>query len=215
MSNFVLVIDGEKKPLSPCHPAVAKKLLKTGKAAIYRMYPFTIILKRVVEEPNAEPITIKIDPGSKVSGIALVQGVKVIWGAELQHRGQAIRKALQSRRAVRRGRHSRHTRYRKPRFSNRTRPAGWLAPSLLHRVQTTITWVKRLCRLAPITGVMQELVRFDMQGIENPEISGVEYQRGTLAGYEVREYLLEKWNRKCAYCGAEGVPLQIVARRSR
>lgn len=54
-----------------------------------------------------------------------------------------------------------------------------------------------------------ELVRFDMQAMENLEISGLEYQQGTLAGYETREYLLEKWQRKCAYCGKEGVPLQV------
>jgi hypothetical protein len=37
----------------------------------------------------------------------------------------------------------------------------------------------------------------------------VEYQQGTLAGYEVREYLLEKWGRRCAYCDAGNVPLEI------
>jgi hypothetical protein len=30
-----------------------------------------------------------------------------------------------------------------------------------------------------------------------------------LAGYEVREYLLEKWGRRCAYCFLAGVPLQV------
>ena len=45
--------------------------------------------------------------------------------------------------------------------------------------------------------------------MQHPEISGVEYQQGELAGYEVREYLLEKWHRRCAYCGKEGVPLEI------
>jgi hypothetical protein len=54
-----------------------------------------------------------------------------------------------------------------------------------------------------------ELVRFDLQKMENPEISGVEYQQGTLAGYEVREYLLEKFGRCCVYCGARDVPLYI------
>jgi hypothetical protein len=54
-----------------------------------------------------------------------------------------------------------------------------------------------------------ESVRFDMQRLENPEIEGVEYQQGTLFGYEVREYLLEKWKRKCFYCEATEVPLQI------
>src|SRR2546429_4472670 len=54
-----------------------------------------------------------------------------------------------------------------------------------------------------------ELVKFDMQAMENAEVSGVEYQQGTLAGYELREYLLEKWKRVCAYCGKQNIPLQI------
>src|SRR5260370_30793022 len=45
--------------------------------------------------------------------------------------------------------------------------------------------------------------------MENAEISCIEYQQGTLAGYEIREYLLEKWGRTCTYCGKENVPLQI------
>lgn len=101
-------------------------------------------------------------------------------------------------------------RYRKPRFLNRgNKSKGWIAPSLRHRVDTVGAWVNRFQRLAPITGIAQELVRFDLQQMENPEISGIEYQQGTLAGYEVREYLLAKWNRKCAYCGIENVPVQI------
>jgi 5-methylcytosine-specific restriction endonuclease McrA len=92
---------------------------------------------------------------------------------------------------------------------NRTRPKGWLAPSLQHRVETTLTWVNKLIRFAPIGSIVQELVRFDLQQLENPENSGIEYQQGELAGYEVREYLLNKWDRKCAYCGVENVPLQV------
>ena len=45
--------------------------------------------------------------------------------------------------------------------------------------------------------------------MQNPEISGVEYQQGTLYGYEVREYLLEKWHRQCAYCGARDKRLKV------
>lgn len=78
-----------------------------------------------------------------------------------------------------------------------------------HRVETTITWVNKLRRLIPIDLIIQELVRFDLQQLENPEISGVEYQQGELQGYEVREYLLNKWNRKCAYCDAENLALQV------
>ncbi|MCY7320826.1 MAG: HNH endonuclease, partial [Phormidesmis sp. CAN_BIN36] len=208
MSNTVLVLDTSHQPLTPCKPSMARNLLNAGKAAVFRRYPFTIILKKeVVATP--EPIELKLDPGSKVTGIALKQGDKVLFGAELTHRGQAIKASLESRRSIRRNRRGRHTRYRQARFLNRTRPDGWLAPSLQHRVETTLTWVNKLIRLAPIGSIVQELVRFDLQQIENPEISGIEYQQGELAGYEVREYLLNKWDRKCAYCDAENVPLQV------
>jgi 5-methylcytosine-specific restriction endonuclease McrA len=208
MSNLIFVLDSNKKPLTPCKPSMAHKLLTANKAAVFRMYPFTIILKKIVIA-TPEPITLKIDPGSKTTGIALLQGKKVIWGAELTHRGQAIKASLESRRAIRRGRRSRHTRYRQARFLNRKRPKGWLAPSLQHRVETTLCWVNRLIKLAPINSIVQELVRFDLQQLENPEISGIEYQQGELLGYEVREYLLNKWGRKCAYCGGENIPLQV------
>jgi 5-methylcytosine-specific restriction endonuclease McrA len=210
MSNFVFLIDANKTPMNPIHSAQARKLMESGKAAVFRRYPFTLILKRVVENIVTYPITLKIDPGSRTTGISIVTNRdEVIWGMELEHRGQAIKDTLESRRAVRRGRRNRNTRYRKARFLNRTRVKGWLAPSLMHRVLTIETWVKRLCKFAPIAEIKQELVRFDTQQMENPEISGTEYQQGTLAGYEVREYLLEKWGRKCTYCFKEGVPLQI------
>lgn len=208
MSNFVFVLDTHRKPLSPCKPGVARSLLNAGKAAVYRRFPFTIILKKEVEA-TPEPIELKLDPGSKTTGIALKQGSQIIFGAELTHRGQAIKASLESRRSLRRGRRSRHTRYRQARFLNRTRAKGWLAPSLQHRVETTLTWVERLRKVVPIGSIVQELVRFDLQQLENPEISGIEYQQGELAGYEVREYLLNKWERQCAYCGAENVPLQV------
>ena len=64
-------------------------------------------------------------------------------------------------------------------------------------------------RLCPIEAISMELVKFDMQAMDSAEIAGVEYQQGTLAGYELREYLLEKWGRRCAYCAKEQIPLQI------
>ncbi len=139
MSNFVFVIDTEKRPLDPVHPGQARRLLKAGKAAVYRRFPFTIILKRSVPEAEPQPCQLKIDPGAVTTGIAIVRGDKVIFGAELTHRGFAIRDALSSRRALRRGRRNRKLRYRQPRFLNRTRPQGWLPPSLVSRVENILT----------------------------------------------------------------------------
>ena len=209
MPNYVFIVDTNKQPLNPIPPARARELLSKEKASVFRRYPFTIILKQAIDKPTIKPLTIKIDPGSVTSGIALLDNDKVIWVAELEHRGKQIKNDLESRRSIRRSRRSRKTRYRQPRFLNRKREKGWLAPSLLHRVQTIETWVKRLMRYAPVENCVMELVKFDTQRIQNPEISGTEYQQGELAGYEVREYLLEKWGRKCVYCDATEVPLQV------
>lgn len=208
----VFVLDANRTPLLPCNPAIARQLLSAGKAAVLRAQPFTIILKREVED-NPRSLRLKLDPGSKVTGIALVdeKRKRVVFAAELQHRGQMIKRDLEARKAQRRGRRQRKTRYRKPRFLNRRSAIreGLKAPSLLHRVFTIETWVRRLRKYAPIESISMELVKFDTQAMVNPEISGVEYSQGELAGYEVREYLLEKWQRSCAYCGVTEVPLQI------
>jgi len=219
----VLVLDKRKRPLMPCSEKRARVLLERGRARIHRMVPFTIrLVDRLVEDSSLQPVRLKLDPGSQTTGIALVRETEpvdaetgevsrktvVLMLLELRHRGAAIRDALTQRRAFRRRRRG-NLRYRPARFDNRKKPDGWLAPSLRHRIDTTMAWVRRLMRWSPVSALSQELVRFDTQALQNPEISGAEYQRGELFGYEVREYLLEKWGRKCAYCGAENVPLEI------
>jgi hypothetical protein len=166
--------------------------LRNKKAAIFRQFPFTIILKKSRPDSPVSSLRLHIDPGAKFTGMALVNGStgEVVFTAELKHRGFAIRDALTSRRQLRRSRRARKTRYRQPRFLNRTRLEGWLAPSLQSRIDNIKTWVERLRKLAPIEAISQELVRFDMQLMANPDIQGQEYQQGTLAGYETREYLI-------------------------
>ena len=232
----VFVLDRRKKPLMPCSEKRARKLLAAGRARVHRMYPFTIrLVDRTVEASALQPLRLSIDPGSKATGLALCRvedrvdadtgetgepALHIVTLVELVHRGQAIGDNLRRRAMLRRSRRSRNTRYRVPRFDNRGGDrTGWLAPSLLHRVETTLTWVRRLRRWAPVSELAQELVRFDMQLMQaraaGQSIEGVEYQRGELAGFEVGEYLLAKWGRRCAYCDAEGVPLEkdhIVAR---
>jgi 5-methylcytosine-specific restriction endonuclease McrA len=197
----------------PTHPARARQLLKAGRAVVARRAPFTIRLKdRTVEESAVQPVRLKLDPGSKVAGIAIVREAdedgQVLHLAELRHK-QNISKRLKQRAAYRRRRRSANLRYRPPRFLNRARRKGWPPPSLRARVDDVGAWVDRYRRLVPISAISVETARFDTQKLQNPEISGVEYQQGELHGYEVREYLLEKWGRKCAYCGRENVPLQV------
>jgi 5-methylcytosine-specific restriction endonuclease McrA len=208
----------------PCSEQRARKLLAAGRARVHRVQPFVIrLMDRTQGDCNLQPLRLKLDPGSKTTGLAVVRDVDSIDGStgeirrgvavlnlmEIMHRSRQISEALTARRQMRRRRRG-NLRYRAPRFLNRgNKKKGWLAPSLQHRVDTTMAWVRRLRCWAPIASISSELVRFDMQALQNPEIEGVEYQQGTLFGYELREYLLEKWGRACAYCGAENVPLQI------
>ncbi|MBD2185582.1 RNA-guided endonuclease IscB [Aerosakkonema funiforme] len=137
----VFVLDKNRKPLDPCHQARARKLLNKGRAKVFKRYLFSIVLQdRTVECSTVHPHRIKIDPGSKVTGIAVVQEEtgRVTNALEITHRGQQIKDALESRRSLRRGRRNRKTRYRKPRFLNRTRKQRWLPPSLENRIANTL-----------------------------------------------------------------------------
>lgn len=207
---MVFVLDKHQKPLMPCSEKRARLLMERGRAVVHRMEPFTIRLKdRILAQSETEPLRLKLDPGSKTTGMAVMSDAgRVIFLGELNHK-KGIKMALESRRSLRRGRRNRKTRYRKPRFLNRTRAKGWLPPSLEARVDQTLNAAAKLRRLLPIATVSTEHVKFDTQLMENAAINGVEYQQGELLGYEIREYLLEKWGRKCAYCGAENVPLEI------
>ena len=133
---MVFVLSHDTQPLDPCHPARARELLKKRKAAVFRRFPFTIILKeRLLADSVVKGHRIKLDPGSTTTGIAIVQEDtdRVVWSGELTHRGQAIRDALLSRRGSRRSRRQRHTRYRKARCA--PRHAASVSPTQSGRTQ--------------------------------------------------------------------------------
>lgn len=203
---YITVLDRNGKPLMPCTAKRARLLLTRGRARVVRMIPFVIQLKdRLESDCDFQPMTVKLDPGSKKTGICVARMetpriITVTRFIELEHRGDTIRKKLMARAMFRRNRRNRKTRYRPARFLNRTKPSEWLPPSLRSRVNSTISWVRRLCRWYPISELAVERVKFDTQKMQNEAISGKGYQQGTLLGYEIREYLLEKWNRTCAYC---------------
>jgi len=209
--SHVLVVSPERTPLAPCTQARARWLLTQKQAAVLRRYPFTLILLRKPSGTTVPPLRLKIDPGSRTTGLAIVNEAsgEVIWAGELRHRGQQVTEALTKRRDCRRSRRQRHTRYRSQRFLNRRRRDGWLPPSLESRLANVLTWVARLQRWCPISMLSLELVKFDTQLLQNSEISGVAYQQGELAGYEIRQYLLEKFEHRCVCCGKSGIPLEI------
>ncbi len=242
---MIFVLDKHKKPLMSCSEKRARQLLERKRAVIHKMSPFTIRLKdRTVAESQTQPLRLKLDPGSKITGFAVLrkdspeQSTAVLLG-EIHHK-PGIKSSIDNRRALRRNRRNRKIRHRKPRLDNRKpakcaacgrnarhgsrycRPCakarnfvdnGYrekrLMPSLKARVNQTISTTNKLIRCLPLTAIFTEHVKFDTQLMQNPNISNVEYQQGELFGYEVREYLLEKWGRKCAYCGTGNTKLQI------
>ena len=203
---FVAVLGRDGRPIMPCTGKRARLLLERKRARVVRIEPFTIQLKdRSQENCEFQDMAVKIDPGSKFTGICVariksVGKIAVMRLIELQHRGDVIKRKLIIRAMFRRARRQRNTRYRQARFLNRKKPEGWLPPSLMHRVITTVNWVKRLIRRYPITELAIERVKFDMQKMQDPSIYGQKYQRGDLFEREVMEYLLERDHHQCVYC---------------
>jgi hypothetical protein len=215
---MVFVLDTHKKPLMPCTPERARLLLARGRAVVHRLKPFVIRLKdRRVEDSVLQPIALKLDPGSKATGMALARVEETAEGevhhglhlSEVQHRGGEVHAAKQRQRNARRRRRSANLRHRTSRYENRRIPTGWLPPSLLSRVGNVLTWTARYARWVPLTRIEVERVRFDTQLLQHPEIDGVQYQRGELAGWEVRAYLLIKYEYRCAYCGNRSTAFEI------
>jgi len=203
---FVLSIDG--KPLMPCKPAKARHLLESKKAEAVSRNPFTIRLLFVCEN-NTQPITLGIDSAYKQIGFSARTDYQELISGELKLRTD-IPKKLEERAMYRRGRRNKLW-YRKPRFLNRTKSKknGWLSPSIRHKLDTHIRLIEKIKKLLPISKIIVEIASFDTQKMQNPEISGIEYQQGELQGYEIREYLLEKFGRTCVYCNKKDIPLQV------
>jgi len=203
----VPVLNMRGKPLMPTSPKKARFLLKAGKAKVVQRCPFTIQLKCATGE-NKQPIKLALDPGYKNVGFSAITDKRELISGEVSLRTD-MKEKIAEKSMYRKGRRSRNTRYREARFDNRGIPKGWLAPSIEHKLESNIRLIDKLSHLLPITSVRVEISPFDTQKIQNPEISGIEYQQGELQGYEVREYLLEKWGRKCAYCKVESVPFEV------
>lgn len=195
---FVLDADGNK--LSPCHPARARQLLEKEKANVEDNCPFQIRLRRRIENPTVEETEIKLDTGAKHLGFALVgTSARTYAMGELTLRTD-IKDRLDWRRACRRNRRNRKTRYRKPRFDNRRRPLGWLPPSLRSRVDATVSLAKRLAALLPVRRIVAETANFDTHRLMNPEVHGEAYQHGPLYRTDLRRFLFQKHRGICAYC---------------
>ena len=201
----VPVLNMRGEPLMPATPRKARTLLKEGKTKVVQRTPFTIQLLYATGETKQD-ITLGVDAGYSTVGFSAVSDDRELIAGELTLRSD-IKRLLEKRAAYRRTRRSRKW-HREPRFNNRGKK-GWLAPSIKHKLDSHIRLIEKLKSILPITRIIIEVATFDTQKMQKPEISGVEYQQGELQGYEVRAYLLEKFDHKCVYCGKTDVPLEI------
>lgn len=195
---YVLNINGQ--PLMPTqrHGKV-RRLLKAGKAKVIKRCPFTIQLLYETQD-NVQPVSLGVDAGSKYIGISATTEEIVLYEAEIELRNDIV-KLLSDRREQRRGRRNRKTRYRKPRFNNRRRKDGWLAPSVQNKVDSHLTAIRKVHEILPVTKVIVEVASFDIQKIKNLDIKRTEYQKGEQLGFwNVREYVLWRDNHTCQCC---------------
>ena len=213
---MVFVLDKSKKSLDMITNAEARILLRNKLAVVHKVYPFTIRLKDNRCGSKERAYTVKLDPGSKHTGIAIVDDTNnVVMLAELEHRGHIIKRNLDKRRAVRRSRRQRKTRYRPARFLNRTRPDGWLAPSVKSRADNIINFIKKYKKLININKVMVENVSFDTAQItSDTKLWGEDYQQGNLYQTELRSFIFSRSDGKCVYCGAKADEIDHVVPRS-
>ena len=195
------VLDQQGKPLMPTtRLGKVYRLLKTQKAHIVSYEPFTIQLDYEPDTHIIQPMTLGVDSGAIHSGYSVANEHREYYSAEVIARDD-ISKRLSDRRMYRQNRRSRKTRYRKPRFNNRkNKKKGWLPPSLEQKVTVQLNEIDHLHHYFPIQKIIVEVAEFDIQKIKDPNISSIEYQQGTLQGYNIRNYLLEMHGRKCFYC---------------
>lgn len=198
----VFVVDKERKPLLPTHPARARMLLKKGRASVERMIPFTIRLDRIIENP-AGSLKAKVIDGAKRVGIALVNeftGEVVLRGAILLR--QNVSRLITLRREYRRSRRYRKVRHREARFSNRKQLMP--PPSIRQKKEGIFRVLRDLAKIAPISGVDVALHSFDISSIAaGRKLSGDEYARSPYEGRTAREKVLNRDGKKCVLCGSE------------
>lgn len=193
----VYVINQRKEPLMPCSEQKVRKLLKQNKAKVVEIKPFTIQLLIATGETK-QNIILGIDSGYNNIGFSAVTNNKELIVGELKLL-QGMKERLLDKARYRKIRRSR-LRYRKERWNNRkkSKPTGWLAPSLQHKLDSHIKFINNLYSILPITKCIVEVANFDIQKMKDDTISGKEYQQGDMMGFwNVREYVLHRDSHKC------------------
>ena len=201
LKAFVFVLNSQGLPLMPCSYSKSKRMVKKGAAEVVKSFPLTIQLNFECEDKKQE-VKLGVDSGFGNIGFSattekreLISGVLVLDGK--------TKERLDEKRMYRRLRRSQLW-YREPRFDNRTRKEGWLPPSVERRYLSHLNLIERLKKLIPVSEIIIEVAKFDIQKIENPDIEGFEYQQGNLYEYQnMRSFLMAREKGKCQICNKD------------
>src|SRR3990172_8384160 len=197
--SAVYVLNMRGQPLMPTTPRKARILLKEEKAKVVKRTPFTIQLNYGTGEAKQE-ITLGIDSGYENIGLSAITGKKEVYSADVKLRPDMV-KLNSERRQYRRARRNRKTWYREPRFLNRKKPEGWLAPSIQHKLDSHVKIIDRVKKILPVTKINVEVAAFDIQKIKEPDIAGTGYQDGPQKDFwNTREYVLYRDGHTCQHC---------------
>jgi hypothetical protein len=201
VSVKVYVLNMRGNSLMPCSSRQAKILLRSKKAKVVKRIPFTIQLLIPTGETKQD-ITLGIDTGYGNIGFSAVSKKEELISGTLKLDGRT-KERLDEKRMYRRGRRNKLW-YRQARWMNRKRKDGWLPPSIERRYQTHLSLINKIKKILPIKNIILEIAKFDIQKIENPEISGKEYQQGNLYEYQnMRSYLMAREKGLCQFCGKD------------
>ena len=204
MQNLVYVQHQDSTPLMPTSNAKARHLLKTGRAQVVMREPFTIQLT-IPSGKHTQPVTVGVDMGAKMVGLAAESNGRALYQGEVQLRTN-VHKRMEQRAMYRRSRRGRKTRYRKPRFDNRSasRRQGRLPPSIQSKVDTTVKSVRRVASILPVTAIHVEVANFDTQAMKagKSRLANWAYQHGPLYQEEnIKMYIRARDKYTCQYCG--------------
>ena len=202
---MVYVISSSGQPLMPTeNHAKVRILLKTKKAKVIKRCPFAIQLA-YDNTTYTQDIALGVDSGSKHIGLSATAKNKVLFESDVELRNDIV-DLLSTRRQNRRARRNRKTRYRKPRFNNRKRKDGWLAPSVQTKIDTHLTVIRKIHEILPISKIIVEVASFDIQKIQAVQTGksvpeGTDYQKGDQLGFwNVREYVFFRDGHQCQCC---------------
>jgi RRXRR protein len=203
--TVVYVLSPDKVPLMPCASAIARLLLKEGKAKVKRRTPFTIKLLIQPETTSIQHLTLGMDTGSSVIGSAVAgENGKVVYLSEVEVRND-IASTMKARAVYRRNRRQRKTRYRPARWLNRKNSikTGRFSPTMRSKIDAHLREIRFARSLLPITSLVLETGTFDPHALKNPEVLHNKwlYQKGINYGFaNTKAYVLTRDSYMCQHC---------------